>query len=71
LTRESLREALANLKAFDSVRGKITFERDQFPIQTYYLLKVIKTADGHVTNETIEPILKDRGNAYVDQCDMK
>jgi len=71
LTRESLREALANLKTFDSVRGKITFERDQFPVQTYYLLKVIKTADGHVTNETIEPILKDRGNAYVDQCNMK
>jgi branched-chain amino acid transport system substrate-binding protein len=71
LTREALTEALANFKTFNSIRGTLTFQKNHFPIQTYYLLKVVKTADGHATNETVEPILKDRGDAYAEQCNMK
>ncbi len=71
LTRESLTQALANFKTFNSIRGTLTFGKNHFPIQTYYLLKVVKTADGHAANEIVEPILKDRGDAYADLCEMK
>ena len=71
LTRDALRDALAQLKIFDSIRGNITFGSNHFPIQTYYLLQVVKTADGAITNVTQDAVLKDRGDAYAEQCTMK
>ena len=68
--REALRHALKAAK-FDSVRGPFKFNRNQYPIQNYYLRVVAKDAQGRLVNRTAGTIFKDRGDAYVDECPMK
>ncbi len=68
--REALRRALKAAK-FDSVRGPFRFNRNQYPIQNYYLRVVAKDAQGRLVNKTAGTIFKDRGDAYVDECPMK
>jgi branched-chain amino acid transport system substrate-binding protein len=68
--REALRRALKAAK-FDSVRGAFKFNRNQYPIQNYYLRVVAKDAQGRLVNKTAGTIFKDRGDAYVDECPMK
>jgi branched-chain amino acid transport system substrate-binding protein len=68
--REALRRALKAAK-FESVRGAFKFNRNQYPIQNYYLRVVAKDAQGRFVNKTAGTIFKDRGDAYVDECPMK
>jgi branched-chain amino acid transport system substrate-binding protein len=68
--REAVRRALKAAK-FESVRGAFKFNRNQYPIQTYYLRVVAKDAQGRLVNKTAGTIFKDRGDAYVDECPMK
>jgi branched-chain amino acid transport system substrate-binding protein len=65
-TRRALREA-----KFDSVRGAFKFNRNQYPVQNYYLRVVAKDAQGRLVNKTIGTVFKDRGDAYVQDCAMK
>jgi branched-chain amino acid transport system substrate-binding protein len=65
-TRRALREA-----KFDSVRGAFRFNRNQYPVQNYYLRVVAKDAQGRLVNKTIGTVFKDRGDAYVQDCAMK
>jgi branched-chain amino acid transport system substrate-binding protein len=67
---EAVRKALKAAK-FQSVRGAFKFNRNQYPIQNYYLRVVAKDAQGRLVNKTIATIFKDRGDAYVDECPMK
>jgi branched-chain amino acid transport system substrate-binding protein len=67
---EAVRKALRAAK-FDSVRGAFKFNRNQYPIQNYYLRIVAKDAQGRIVNKTIGTIFKDRGDAYVQDCKMK
>jgi branched-chain amino acid transport system substrate-binding protein len=53
------------------VRGAFKFNRNQMPIQNYYLRVVAKDAQGRIVNKTIGTIFKDHGDAYVQECDMK
>jgi branched-chain amino acid transport system substrate-binding protein len=68
--KDALRNAL-RAADFQSVRGHFKFNRNQFPIQNYYLQVVGKDADGRLVHKTLGTVLKDRGDAYVDQCKMK
>jgi branched-chain amino acid transport system substrate-binding protein len=68
--KDALRGAL-RAADFKSVRGEFKFGRNQFPVQNYYLQVVGKGADGRIAHKTLGPVLKDRGDAYVDQCKMK
>jgi branched-chain amino acid transport system substrate-binding protein len=65
-TRRALREA-----KFDSVRGAFKFNRNQYPVQNYYLRVVAKDAQGRLVNKTIGTVFKDRGDAYVQDCAMR
>jgi branched-chain amino acid transport system substrate-binding protein len=65
-TRRALREA-----KFNSVRGAFRFNRNQYPVQNYYLRVVAKDAQGRLVNKTIGTVFKDRGDAYVQDCAMK
>ncbi|HEX2567502.1 MAG TPA: ABC transporter substrate-binding protein [Burkholderiales bacterium] len=56
---------------FESVRGAFKFNRNQMPIQNYYLRVVGKDSQGRLVNKTIGTIFKDRGDAYVQDCPMK
>src|SRR6266487_4632560 len=67
---EGLRKALKAAK-FQSVRGSFRFNRNQYPIQNYYLRVVGKDSQGRLVNKTMGTIFKDRGDAYVQECPMK
>jgi branched-chain amino acid transport system substrate-binding protein len=67
---EGLRMALKSAK-FQSVRGPFRFNRNQYPIQNYYLRVVGKDSQGRLVNKTMGTIFKDRGDAYVQECPMK
>jgi len=67
---DAVRKALRAAK-FQSVRGSFKFNRNQYPIQNYYLRVVAKDAQGRLVNKTMGTIFKDRGDAYVQDCPMK
>ena len=67
---EAVRKAMKSAK-FDSVRGAFKFNRNQMPIQNYYLRVVAKDSQGRLVNKTIGTVFKDHGDAYVQDCKMK
>jgi branched-chain amino acid transport system substrate-binding protein len=67
---EALRKALRAAK-FESVRGPFRFNKNQYPIQNYYLRVVGRDSQGRLVNKTMGTIFKDRGDAYVQECPMK
>jgi branched-chain amino acid transport system substrate-binding protein len=67
---EAVRKAMKSAK-WDSVRGAFKFNRNQMPIQNYYLRVVGKDAQGRLVNKTIGTVFKDHGDAYVQDCKMK
>ncbi|HTP70872.1 MAG TPA: ABC transporter substrate-binding protein [Burkholderiaceae bacterium] len=68
---EATRKALKNAR-FDSVRGAFRFNTNQYPIQNYYVRTIGSDGHGGLVNKSFnEPILKDHGDAYVQQCPMK
>ena len=67
---EAVRKAMRAAR-FESVRGAFKFNRNQMPIQNYYLRVVAKDQKGRIVNKTIGTIFKDHGDAYVQDCGMK
>jgi branched-chain amino acid transport system substrate-binding protein len=55
---------------FASVRGPFKFNKNQFPIQDYYLRVIVKDAKGRVTNRTMGVVLKNHADAYFGSCKM-
>ena len=68
--KDALRAAL-RAADFKSVRGDFKFNRNQFPVQNYYLQLVGKGADGRLVHKTMGTVLTARGDAYVQDCKMK
>ena len=69
--KEAVRKALMKAN-FESVRGSLKFNTNQFPIQNYYLRVITRDAKGRLVNKRLgEPILKMHGDAYVQDCKMK
>jgi branched-chain amino acid transport system substrate-binding protein len=69
--KEAVRRALRSAK-FDSVRGPFRFNNNQYPIQNYYVRTVGSDGQGGLINKSFnEPILKDHGDAYAQQCAMR
>jgi branched-chain amino acid transport system substrate-binding protein len=67
---EGVRKALRSAK-FESVRGPFKLNKNQYPIQSYYLRVVSKDGQGRLVNKTMGTIFKDHGDAYVQECQMK
>lgn len=63
---------LAALKTapFTSVRGDFSFGPNQFPVQDFYLTKVIKRDDGAFATSIVEKIFDDYADTYVTACQM-
>lgn len=55
---------------FKSVRGSFRFNSNHFPIQDYYVGRIVKEG-GRVRAKTEELVLKDHGDAYASQCPLK
>ena len=71
IDREAVRRALKAAK-FDSVRGPFKFNSNQYPIQNYYVRTVGSDGKGGLINKSFnEPILKNHGDAYAQECRMK
>jgi branched-chain amino acid transport system substrate-binding protein len=68
--KQAMRAALAAAE-FNSVRGRFRFNRNQYPIQDYYLRVIEKEAGGRITNRTVGPIFTNHADAYVGECAMK
>ena len=68
--QEAVRKALRAAR-FESVRGPFKFNANQYPIQNYFVRTVGSDGKGGLINKSFsEPILKDHGDAYVQQCAM-
>lgn len=67
---EALRSALKAAK-FTSVRGAFKFNRNNYPIQNYYLRVVGTDSQGRLVNKTMATVFKDHGDAYVQDCPLK
>ena len=55
---------------FKSVRGSFRFNNNNFPIQDYYVGRIVKEG-GRLRARTEEVVLKDHGDAYASQCPLK
>jgi len=67
---DAVRKAMKAAK-FESVRGQFKFNRNQMPIQNYYLRVVSKDSQGRLYNKVLGTVFKDHGDAYVQDCKMK
>jgi branched-chain amino acid transport system substrate-binding protein len=63
---------LAALKKadFKSIRGTFRFNNNNFPVQDYYVGRVVKEG-GKLRVKTEERVLKDHGDAYASQCPLQ
>ena len=68
--KTALRSAL--MKAdFASVRGDFKFNRNHYPIQDFYVVKVAKRPDGKFQTEIVQKIFSSLSDPYVGDCSMK
>jgi branched-chain amino acid transport system substrate-binding protein len=68
---QAVRNALRSAN-FESTRGSFKFNKNQYPIQNYYVRTIGSDGKGGLINKSFnEPILKNHGDAYVEQCNMK
>jgi branched-chain amino acid transport system substrate-binding protein len=68
--QDAVRRALRAAR-FESVRGAFRFNANQYPIQNYYVRTVGSDGKGGLVNKSFSaPILKDHGDAYVQECRM-
>src|SRR5690606_2037777 len=64
---QALRTAVAAAD-FKPVRGNLSFNTNQFPIQDFYAFKVVKGAEGNATLKTVSKVLKNSKDAYYQEC---
>jgi branched-chain amino acid transport system substrate-binding protein len=67
--KAAVRKALEAAQ-FDSVRGKLKFNVNHYPVQDYYLRLVRKDDKGRITNKLMGTIFTNHADAYVGQCKM-
>jgi len=63
---------LAALKKadFKSIRGRFRFNTNGFPIQDYFVGRVVKDGD-RIRTRTEDVVLQDHADAYASQCPLK
>jgi len=67
---DALRAALRKAD-FQSVRGAFRFNRNHFPVQSYYLNQVARDASGKLYNKLLGVAQKDVSDAFAGNCPMK
>ncbi|MGE3783431.1 MAG: ABC transporter substrate-binding protein [Alphaproteobacteria bacterium] len=56
---------------FPSVRGAFKYNKNHFPIEDFYLLRVGKDRDGNFVRTIEKKVFEDHADSYADQCNMK
>lgn len=67
--RDGLRAAMQKAD-FTSLRGDFSFGKNHFPIQDFYLTKVVKREDGRYATSVVEKIFDDYQDTYVNDCGL-
>ena len=68
--KDAVRAALAKAD-FKSLRGNFSFNTNHFPIQDFYLTKVVKRPDGKFQTSIVEKVFSNYGDGYAKDCPMK
>ncbi len=68
--KAALRAALKKAD-FQSLRGAFKFNTNNYPIQDFYLTKVVKRPDGKFQTEIVEKVFNGVPDAYAKDCKMK
>jgi branched-chain amino acid transport system substrate-binding protein len=66
---DAFREALKRAD-FQSVRGPFAFNRNNFPIQNFYLNQVDRDARGNLVTQYVSTVLERRGDSHVGRCSL-
>jgi branched-chain amino acid transport system substrate-binding protein len=56
---------------FKSLRGGFKFNINGYPIQDFYLTKVVKRPDGKYQTSIVEKVLSDNADPYAKECKLK
>ena len=56
---------------YGSVRGKYVYGNNHFPIQDFYLRKVVADADGKWTTKIEQKVYSNHQDVYAKKCKMK
>ncbi|MBC2885193.1 ABC transporter substrate-binding protein [Ochrobactrum sp. CM-21-5] len=67
--KDALRAAMKGAK-FTSPRGQFSFGDNHFPVQDFYLTKIIKRDDGQFATSYVETIFNDYKDNYAAECKM-
>ena len=67
--KDALRAAIRKAD-FSSLRGEFKFNKNHYPVQDFYLLKVAKRADGNFQTEIEKKVFEDQGDSYASECAM-
>ncbi|GHD18021.1 ABC transporter substrate-binding protein [Tianweitania populi] len=67
--KDALRQAMKTAE-FTSPRGQFALGDNHFPIQDFYLTKVVKRADGQFATSYVETIFDDYKDNYASECKM-
>lgn len=68
--KDGIRRALRKAD-FQSVRGPYRYNQNHFPIQNFYLRKVVTDKDGNWTNRIVATVFKNHKDPYYKQCPMR
>jgi branched-chain amino acid transport system substrate-binding protein len=68
--RNALRAAMRT-GDFPNTRGSIKFNNNHFPIQNFYMYKVVKDAEGNYTPKIQGIVFSAYGDSYAKDCKMK
>jgi len=68
--KDKVRAALRKAD-FKSVRGNFKFNRNHYPIQDFYLVKVAKRPDGKFQTEIVKKVFANYEDHYAQDCPMK
>jgi branched-chain amino acid transport system substrate-binding protein len=56
---------------FPSVRGTFKYNKNHFPIQDFYLLRIGKDREGNHIRTIEKKVFAEHADSYADQCNMK
>ena len=55
---------------FTSVRGDFSFNNNQYPVQDFHALTVVKRDDGKFHTSFMRTVVEDYADSFAGDCDM-
>ena len=71
LTKKDDMKAAMEKADFKSVRGAFKYGNNHIPIQSFYLIDVVKDASGELSQKTVATVVENDQDRYHDKCPMK